>query len=1546
MHNQHPYSLSLYAALAVSLLIGWFLITGQAHASLVYPLEPRAGQLNSDIAGSIRHAPSADTPTPTPTPTPEINQGLLAYYPFNGNANDESGNGRDGTVYGAVLSPDRDGQPDRAYRFDGVDDYILLPEMTDGLPEGSVNLLFNVDSWQPGSGGMYFWSATAYQPGQGSWDWMDLGNHPQIGSKDLSFGLYAGDWQWAISPIEPVTNTWYCMGGSWGPAGVKVYVDGALAGENLNYTGPAPAGSTVNLIGASSWDQSTIDGVIDEVRVYDQQLPDADFAQLCGSVPLPITPTPTVTGSATLTPTSNHTPTPTPTATGSTTQTPISTSTATPTRTSTITPTRTATRSSTPTSTKTTTPTPTPTGSITPTPTPTTEIGEGLLAYYPFNGNANDESGNGRDGAVYGAVLSPDRDGQLDRAYRFDGVDDYILLPEMTDGLPQGSVNLLFNVDSWQPGSGGMYFWSATAYQPGQGSWDWMDLGNHPGIGSKDLVFGLYAGGWDWAVSPIEPLTNTWYCLGGSWGPAGVKVYVDGALAGENPYTGPAPAGSTVNLIGSSSWDQSTIDGVIDEVRVYDQQLPDADFAQLCGSVLPPITPTPTTTPTRTTTSTSTRTPTSTATPTRTVTNTATPTHTSTPTATRTLTATPTRTSTATSTSTPTPTATGSALRVCPPDIHFGETIHCSIDQPSEVDSYSFVVQSGQEVVIQIRKISGNLSPYINIIGINCGGGVAFENFECHINTAGTYNLIVRDDTGTGTGEYNLFIQRLIDPVGCTSLVYGSAPVFGSVDYAAQMKCFVVQANQGDKLLARMSKASGSLHPVFLIYGPNGIRLGANQDSVSAEKYWVTPYAGTLSILTYSYYNTGTGNFYLYLQRLNNPGNTILIAYGQTLPGMIGLPAEMDAYAFLGAAGDRVRVTVNKDSGSYYPSFRVYDPSGTELCSALGGTAAQADCTLTSGPQMILVNDYWGTGSGDYDVSLTCLNAQCGGPTPTPTSTSKPGPPPHIDQVAPKQGYNDRTTTLTITGTNFVSVPGVSLGSNHLAGVTFVSATQLQAVVPAGLPVGTFNLVVTNPDGQSAPLPNAFSILYGNPVPYNVLPSQGRNDLPNDIYIYGYNFSPGATAHIGGTSLLNLTVIDETQLRGTVPAGLAAGIYDLTVINPGGLQGVLPASYTVVDPNAGNGDLVGYDYEFWVDPVSPLAHQANQIGLVVHRQGGQSTLVYVKVRFYSGDPTSGGTLIGDGIIPFLTPDGSASTGKVTWTPPLTGEYTLFAVIDPDNAVPESNKTNNQVSRTVTVLMDGIDHVAPQVDTFTIDAGAGTTADLQVQLAATASDPPPSSGLASIFFIEFEYSQGAGQWVPVQDSGWVPFVIAQAGYKWTLLPSPGMKYVQAWAADKAGNISLAPGEALINYLPSSDTLTKNQTRVYRYWVEAGQRLSVNVKGSAGDPDLFVWAPDAVTRPPWVSNLSSGDESISFVAPVSGYYQIEVFGYTDSTYQLSLQISANIFVRLFSFYTREYPMDGKPAPGKPLLPLESIPGSLYALPSPSFFFRETYLPLVSH
>ena len=71
----------------------------------------------------------------------------------------------------------------------------------------------------------------------------------------------------------------------------------------------------------------------------------------------------------------------------------------------------------------------------------------GLVGWWPFNGNANDESGNGNNGTVNGAILTSDRFGNIGQAYGFDGVNDFI---EITDN-PNYSflLNSTYSVNIW-----------------------------------------------------------------------------------------------------------------------------------------------------------------------------------------------------------------------------------------------------------------------------------------------------------------------------------------------------------------------------------------------------------------------------------------------------------------------------------------------------------------------------------------------------------------------------------------------------------------------------------------------------------------------------------------------------------------------------------------------------------------------------------------------------------------------------------------------------------------------------------------------------------------------------------------------------------------------------------------------------------------------------------------------------------------------------------------------------------------------------------------
>ena len=70
----------------------------------------------------------------------------------------------------------------------------------------------------------------------------------------------------------------------------------------------------------------------------------------------------------------------------------------------------------------------------------------GLVGWWPFNGNANDESGNGNNGSNNGATLTTDRNGVVDKAYSFDGINDII---DLGSSVGLNSIIQNFSISYW-----------------------------------------------------------------------------------------------------------------------------------------------------------------------------------------------------------------------------------------------------------------------------------------------------------------------------------------------------------------------------------------------------------------------------------------------------------------------------------------------------------------------------------------------------------------------------------------------------------------------------------------------------------------------------------------------------------------------------------------------------------------------------------------------------------------------------------------------------------------------------------------------------------------------------------------------------------------------------------------------------------------------------------------------------------------------------------------------------------------------------------------
>jgi hypothetical protein len=142
---------------------------------------------------------SGQVPSYVPT------NGLVGYWPFNGNANDESGNGNNGTVNGATLAQDRFGIADKAYSFNGVDNNIEIadsPELNFGVnPSFSISMWYTVNSLQPM--GLLTKAQTSFlDPNVNGWNWKGYNFYLESGVAYIQHSAPCnGNMTYSIDPL-------------------------------------------------------------------------------------------------------------------------------------------------------------------------------------------------------------------------------------------------------------------------------------------------------------------------------------------------------------------------------------------------------------------------------------------------------------------------------------------------------------------------------------------------------------------------------------------------------------------------------------------------------------------------------------------------------------------------------------------------------------------------------------------------------------------------------------------------------------------------------------------------------------------------------------------------------------------------------------------------------------------------------------------------------------------------------------------------------------------------------------------------------------------------------------------------------------------------------------------------------------------------------------------------------------------------------------------------------------------------------------------------
>jgi len=198
-------------------------------------------------------------------------------------------------------------------------------------------------------------------------------------------------------------------------------------------------------------------------------------------------------------------------------------------------------------------------------------LSDGLVAYYPFTGDANDASGNGHHGTVHGATPCAGPNG-FGNAYSFDG-DDYIRVSDPP------SVTTAVTFAAWvKPGSGPLssMIINKSTYLVDQT----YSLSVGDDCTARVVVF-TDAGRCD-VDSNIALSRGTWAHIAGVYDGNSLTIYIDGQEHGSECasgplYQNPGPLDFGCDYDNSASY----WDGCTDEIRIYNRALSQAEVKSL-----------------------------------------------------------------------------------------------------------------------------------------------------------------------------------------------------------------------------------------------------------------------------------------------------------------------------------------------------------------------------------------------------------------------------------------------------------------------------------------------------------------------------------------------------------------------------------------------------------------------------------------------------------------------------------------------------------------------------------------------------------------------------------------------------------------------------------------------------------------------------------------------------------------------------------------------------------------------------------------------------
>lgn len=209
---------------------------------------------------------------------------------------------------------------------------------------------------------------------------------------------------------------------------------------------------------------------------------------------------------------------------------------------------------------------------------PPTTLLDGLVAYYPFTGNAGDSSGNGNHGTVNGAMLTADRFGNSNMAYTFNGTTDYIDIAATGAATGNNGVSL----SGWFYESVNS---SHVSYIVSYGNPAF--LGSSFGMGEYGTggIFSTFSGSQYDAISNILCPIKSWHNLTSVHTKDGaISLYLDGKIIFSKTVTSPNILISDAK-IGRPVWSGTSEfwEGKLDDIRIYNRALAQSEITYLAS---------------------------------------------------------------------------------------------------------------------------------------------------------------------------------------------------------------------------------------------------------------------------------------------------------------------------------------------------------------------------------------------------------------------------------------------------------------------------------------------------------------------------------------------------------------------------------------------------------------------------------------------------------------------------------------------------------------------------------------------------------------------------------------------------------------------------------------------------------------------------------------------------------------------------------------------------------------------------------------------------